>query len=65
MKYVTKKDIVIPAGTVLHEAPTKTERFEECGCAELAIGKDCTMTLYVPIESGYKAFDELVTRLKL
>jgi hypothetical protein len=37
MKVVLKKDIVIPAGTILDKAPTKTERFGD-GHVDVVIG---------------------------
>lgn len=53
MKKILKKDLVIPAGTIFDEAPTKTERVgdghiqavigitkDSCGYVEYFVGED-------------------------
>lgn len=55
-RYVTTRDIVIPAGTELDPAPTKTERFTPHVEAILGVTKDTTaywtMDLSDAIDAG-------------
>lgn len=43
MKVKLKKDIVIPAGTILDRSPNKTERFGDghVGCTVYLTGNEC------------------------
>ena len=63
MRYVTKKDIVIPAGTVLDKSPSRRAYISYHVECEIALGDDNTMTLTIPVEDD-AAFNELVTELK-
>ena len=58
MKFRTKKDIVIPAGTEFHDAPVKTVRHTEHIETVLALGPDNTISVVVPLEDD-EHFDEM------
>ena len=52
-QYVVIKDIVIPAGTIMHRAPEQTERYGEHAeaCIELSRDDTAYLTVYVGEES--------------
>ncbi len=64
MKYVTKKKIVIPAGTVFDCAPSETKFFSPHVEAIISLGPDNTMSLIVPVECDQLAFKKIFTTLK-
>lgn len=54
MTYVTAKDIVIPAGTPVGEAPWRTERAVPFASVLIATSKDSTAELVIPLDEAIK-----------
>ena len=51
MKVRVEKDIVIPAGMVLHDAPRRTVRYAPFGEALIAFGSDHTASFTIDLEA--------------
>jgi hypothetical protein len=54
MKYVTTKDIVIPAGTELGRSPSRIVHFVPHVCAVLGHGPDYASTWNMDLEEAIK-----------
>ena len=51
MKVRVEKDIVIPAGMILHDAPRRTVRYEPFGEAIIGFGKDHTGSFTIDLDA--------------
>jgi hypothetical protein len=51
MKVRVEKDIVIPAGMILHDAPRRTVRYEPFGEALIGFGKDHTASFTIDLDA--------------
>ncbi len=51
MKIRVEKDIVIPAGMILHDAPRRTVRYEPFGEALIGFGKDHTAHFTIDLDA--------------
>ena len=64
-KYVLKKDLVIPAGTVFSPAAKKTVRHSEHVAHDAALGPDNTVSIVVPVEKDDEEFNAHFAELRL
>ena len=51
MKVRVEKDIVIPAGMILHDAPRRTVRYEPFGEALIEFGRDHTARFTIDLDA--------------
>ena len=51
MKVRVEKDIVIPAGMILHDAPRRTVRYEPFGEALIGFGPDHTGSFVIDLDA--------------
>lgn len=65
MKYKLKMDMVIPAGTVFHQAPKSVRRYVPFISHVFSIGPDSTGEVVLPIESDDDVFNSLFTELPM
>lgn len=55
MKYITVKDIVIPSGTEVHEAPSAVRRIVPFGSILIEVTKDSTAEWTMPLDEAVGA----------